>query len=58
MHVDVVKVFRGILFVLKTGARWEDVDKKINASRQTYQRYFAERVESGVFQKTLVRNRL
>ena len=51
--VDVVQVFLGILWILKTGARWEDIDKRKYASRQTCQRYFSEWVESGVFVKAL-----
>jgi len=51
---DIVLVFLGILWVLKTGARWEDIDKEKYASRQTCQRYFAEWVKNGIFEKALL----
>ena len=51
---DVVQVFLGIVWVLVTGARWEDIDKKTYASRQTCQRYFAQWVQMGVFEKALL----
>lgn len=50
---DVVRVFLGIVWVLVTGARWEDLDKRRFASRQTCQRYFAEWAKSGVFERAL-----
>lgn len=50
---DTVQVFLGIVWVLVTRARWEDIDKKRYASRQTCQRYFAEWVRDGVFEKAL-----
>ena len=51
---DVVQVFLGIVWVLVTGARWEDIDKKTYASRQTCQRYFKEWVQAGVFERALL----
>ena len=51
---DTVPVFLGIVWVLVTGARWEDVDKRRYASRQTCQRYFAQWVKAGVFEKALL----
>jgi len=37
----------GILWVLESGARWEDIDKRQYASYQTCHRYFQEWVKSG-----------
>ena len=53
-RADVVQVFLGIVWVRVTGARWEDIDKQRYASRQTCQRYFAEWVTAGVFEKALL----
>ena len=53
-RVDITRVFLGILWVLVSGARWEDLDKRRFASRQTCQRYFAEWVQTGVFDKALL----
>jgi transposase len=50
---DVVKVFEGILWLLVSGARWEDIDKRKYASPQTCNRYFQEWVDNGVFQAAL-----
>lgn len=50
---DIVAVFLGIVWVLVSGARWEDIDKKRYASRQTCQRYFSQWVQEGVFQRAL-----
>lgn len=50
---DVVAVFSGIVWVLVSGARWEDIDKKRYASGQTCHRYFAQWVREGVFQRAL-----
>jgi transposase len=50
---DTVKVLEGILFVLKTGARWEDIDKYKYAAPQTCHAYFQEWVENGTFLKIL-----
>ena len=47
-------MFLGILWVLVTGARWEDIDKRAYASRQTCQRYFAQWVKDGVFEQALL----
>ncbi len=52
-RADVVQVFEGILWLLTSGARWEDIDKKRYASYQTCHRYFQEWVQTGVFQKAL-----
>lgn len=52
-RADIVQVFLGILWVLESGARWEDIDKKKYASYQTCHRYFQEWVQSGVFEKAL-----
>ena len=52
-RADVVRVFLGILWVLQSGARWEDIDKYKFASYQTCHRYFQEWVRSGVFEKAL-----
>ena len=53
-RADLVRVFLGILWVLVSGARWEDLDKRRFASRQTCQRYFAEWVQTGVFDRALL----
>lgn len=53
-RVDPVQVFEGILWLLTSGARWEDIDKKRYASFQTCHRYFQEWVQTGVFQKALL----
>ena len=52
-RANTLKVFEGILWVLQSGARWEDIDKKRFASYQTCHRYFQEWVQSGVFQQAL-----
>lgn len=52
-RADVVRVFEGILWVLVSGARWEDIDKRKYASYQTCHRYLQEWAESGVFQRAL-----
>jgi len=52
-RADILKVFEGILWVLESGARWEDIDKYRYASYQTCHRYFQEWVQSGVFQNAL-----
>jgi len=53
-RADLVRVFLGILWVLESGARWEDIDKRKYASYQTCHRYFQEWVRSGVFQDALL----
>ena len=53
-RADLVKVFLGILWVLESGARWEDIDKRQYASYQTCHRYFQEWVKSGVFRESLL----
>ena len=53
-RADMARVFLGILWVLVSGARWEDLDKRRFASRQTCQRSFAEWVKTGVFEKALL----
>ena len=52
-RADTVRVLEGILWLLLSGGRWEDIDKKKYASYQTCHRYFQEWVRSGVFQKAL-----
>jgi transposase len=52
-RADLIKVFEGIVWVLESGARWEDIDKSRFAPYQTCHRYFQEWVQSGVFQKAL-----
>ena len=52
-RADTVQVLEGILWLLTSGARWEDIDKKKYASFQTCHRYFQEWVQAGVFQKAL-----
>ena len=52
-RADTLQVFEGILWLLTSGARWEDIDKKKYASYQTCHRYFQEWVQAGVFQKAL-----
>jgi transposase len=52
-RADVVQVFEGILWLLTSGARWEDIDKKRYASYQTCHRYFQEWVQTGLFQRAL-----
>lgn len=43
-----------ILWVLESGARWEDIDKhKYGVSYQSCHRYFQEWTESGVFEAAL-----
>ena len=51
---DIVQVFLGIVWGLVTGARCEDTDKKVYASRQTCQRYFKEWVQGGLFAGALL----
>jgi transposase len=56
-RADTVAVFEGIVWLLTSGARWEDwedIDKREYASFQTCHRYFQEWVEGGVFQKALL----
>lgn len=53
-RADLVNVFAGILWVLQSGARWEDIDKRKYASFQTCHRYFQEWTQSGVFDKALL----
>ena len=53
-RADTVQVFEGILWLLTSGARWEDMDKKKYASFQTCHRYFQEWVADGVFQQALL----
>lgn len=53
-RADTVQVFEGILWLLISGARWEDIDKKKYASYQTCHRYFQEWVRTGVFQSALL----
>jgi transposase len=52
-RADVIKVFEGILWLLVSGARWEDIDKRKYASPQTCNRYFQEWVQTGLFQQAL-----
>ncbi len=52
-RADILKVFEGILWVLESGARWEDIDKHRYAAYQTCHRYFQEWVQSGVFLNAL-----
>ena len=51
---DLIRVFEAIVWVLTSGARWEDIDKKKYASYQTCHRYFQEWVRSGVFHNALL----
>ena len=53
-RADTVQVFEGILWLLISGARWEDIDKKKYASYQTCHRYFQDWVKTGVFQNALL----
>ena len=53
-RADILKVFEAIVWVLTSGARWEDIDKKKYASYQTCHRYFQEWVAQGVFQEALL----
>jgi transposase len=52
-RADIIQVFLGILWVLESGARWEDIDKRKYASFQTCHRYFQEWVQNGVFEQAL-----
>src|SRR4028119_1354038 len=52
-RADLIKVFEGVVWVLESGARWEDIDKSRFAPYQTCHRYFQEWVQSGVFEKAL-----
>ena len=52
-RADTIHVFEGILWLLTSGARWEDIDKQKYASYQTCHRYFQEWVRLGVFEKAL-----
>jgi len=52
-RADTVRVLEGILWLLLSGGRREDIDKKKYASFRTCHRYFREWAESGVFQKAL-----
>ena len=57
-RADTAQVFLGILWVLVSGARWEDLDKRRFASRRVppgrCQRSFAEWVKTGVFERALL----
>jgi len=53
-RADILRVFEGIVWLLTSGARWEDIDKKKYASFQTCHRYFQEWVAQGVFQQALL----
>ena len=52
-RADTVQVLEGILWLLTSGARWEDIDKQKYASYQTCHRYFQEWVRLGVFEQAL-----
>lgn len=53
-RADLVQIFEAILWVMESGARWEDIDKhKYGVSFQSCHRYFQEWVESGVFERAL-----
>jgi transposase len=52
-RTDLVKVLDGILFVLTTGCRWEDIDKDRYASYQTCHLYFQQWEKDGTFEKPL-----
>lgn len=52
-RADLVRVLDGILFVLTTGCRWEDIDKDKYASYQTCHRYFQQWEKDGTFEKAL-----
>jgi transposase len=52
-RADPVQVLEGILWLLTSGARWEDIDKQKYASYQTCHRYFQEWVRLGVFEQAL-----
>lgn len=45
-------IFEGIVWVLRTGARWKDLPKEF-PSYQTCHRWFAKWVESGVINNIL-----
>lgn len=53
-RADLVRVFEGIVWLLTSGARWEDIPKEKYASYQTCHRYFQEWVRCGVFQNALL----
>jgi transposase len=53
-RADTIQVFEGSPWLLTSGARWEDIDKKKYASYQTCHRYFQEWVADGVFQEALL----
>ena len=53
-RAHLLKVFEAIVWVLTSGARWEDIDKKKYASFQTCHRYFQEWVADGLFQQALL----
>jgi transposase len=53
-RADTVQVFEGILWLLTSGTRWEDMDKNKYASFQTCHRYFQEWVADDVFQEALL----
>ena len=50
---DTREVLQGILWILKTGARWKDLPREY-PSYQTCHRRFQEWVRSGMFEKVLV----
>ena len=52
-RADLIKVIKAIVWVLESGARWEDIDKQRFAPYQTCHRYFQEWVQSGVFEEAL-----
>ena len=53
-RADLVQVLEAILWVLESGARWEDIDKhKYGVSYQSCHRYFQEWSQSGLFEQAL-----
>ena len=48
-------ILKGILWILKSGARWSDLPKHEYPPYQTCHRRFQEWVDSGVFQSVLAR---
>ena len=48
-------ILKGVLWILRSGARWRDLSKGEFPSYQTCHRRFQEWVESGTFQSVLAR---
>lgn len=51
-RAEVRQIFEAVVWVLESGARWQDLDKyRFGVSYQTCHRYFQEWVASGVWER-------